>query len=214
MKQWKWPQNNSNIYQRWNNCGEEQCSSGWTASECKDSMAWLECVAMSFSSGPSQPRDRTLVSCIAGRHLILWATREAPRREGGGSNSTGFFSFWGAQQLSNNFNKRNTSWSQRNTIDAIPNKHTSWGLSTSLHIFPGFPCVSDSKESTCNAGDQVLQDWEDPLEKERATHSSILPGEFHGQRSLAGYSPWASKESNTTEWPALSQHSHTTNRWE
>ena len=29
---------------------------------------------------------------------------------------------------------------------------------------------------------------EDPLEKETATHSSILPGEFRGQRSLAGYS--------------------------
>ena len=32
--------------------------------------------------------------------------------------------------------------------------------------------------------------WEDPLEKGMATHSSIgLPGEFHGQRSLPGYSP-------------------------
>ena len=34
---------------------------------------------------------------------------------------------------------------------------------------------------------------EDPLEKERATHSSILPGKSHEQRSLAGYSPWAHK---------------------
>ena len=25
------------------------------------------------------------------------------------------------------------------------------------------------------------------------------PGEFHGQRSLAGYSPWGHKESDTTE---------------
>jgi len=31
--------------------------------------------------------------------------------------------------------------------------------------------------------------WEDPLEKGMATNSSILPGEFHRQRSLAGYSP-------------------------
>ena len=29
--------------------------------------------------------------------------------------------------------------------------------------------------------------WEDPLEKEMATHSSILPGKSHGQRSLADY---------------------------
>ena len=31
---------------------------------------------------------------------------------------------------------------------------------------------------------------EDPLEKEMATYSSILPGEVHGQSSLAGYSSW------------------------
>ena len=30
---------------------------------------------------------------------------------------------------------------------------------------------------------------EDPLEKEMATHFSILPGEAQGQRSLAGYRP-------------------------
>ena len=28
--------------------------------------------------------------------------------------------------------------------------------------------------------------WEDPLEKEKATHSSILAWKSHGQRSLAG----------------------------
>ena len=28
----------------------------------------------------------------------------------------------------------------------------------------------------------------------------LLPGTFHGQRSLEGYSPWGRKESNTTEW--------------
>ena len=41
--------------------------------------------------------------------------------------------------------------------------------------------------------------WEDPLEKEMATHSSILAGESHGRRSLVGYSPWGRKESDTTE---------------
>ena len=40
---------------------------------------------------------------------------------------------------------------------------------------------------------------EEPLEKGLATHSSILPGEFHGQRSLEGYSPWSHKELDTTE---------------
>ena len=32
-------------------------------------------------------------------------------------------------------------------------------------------------------------------EKEMATHSSILPGESHGQRSLVGYGLWGCKES-------------------
>ena len=33
-----------------------------------------------------------------------------------------------------------------------------------------------------------------------ATHSSILAWrEFHGQRSMAGYSPWGCKESDMTE---------------
>ena len=40
---------------------------------------------------------------------------------------------------------------------------------------------------------------EDPLEKEMATHSSILPGESHGWRSLVGYSPRGRQESDTTE---------------
>jgi len=30
---------------------------------------------------------------------------------------------------------------------------------------------------------------EDAWEEEKATHSRILPGESHGQRSLAGYKP-------------------------
>ena len=38
----------------------------------------LEWVAISFSRGSSQCRDRTQVSCIAGRCFNLWTTREAP----------------------------------------------------------------------------------------------------------------------------------------
>ena len=35
--------------------------------------------------------------------------------------------------------------------------------------------------------------WEDPLEKEMATHPVFWPGESHGQRILVGYSPWGSQ---------------------
>ena len=36
---------------------------------------------------------------------------------------------------------------------------------------------------------------EDPLEKGMAPTSIFFPGKSHGQRSLAGYSPWGQKES-------------------
>ena len=40
----------------------------------------LEWVANSFSKGSSQPRDRTQLSCIAGRCFNLWVTMEAPKK--------------------------------------------------------------------------------------------------------------------------------------
>ena len=41
--------------------------------------------------------------------------------------------------------------------------------------YMGFPCGSAGKESACNAGDLgSIPGWEDPLEKGKATHSSIL----------------------------------------
>ena len=45
--------------------------------------------------------------------------------------------------------------------------------------------------------------WEDPLEKGIATTPVFLPGESHGQRRLADYSPWRCKESDMIEWLTL-----------
>ena len=42
--------------------------------------------------------------------------------------------------------------------------------------------------------------WEDPLEKEQLLIPVFWTGEFHGQRSLAGYSPWGHKKSDTTDF--------------
>ena len=41
--------------------------------------------------------------------------------------------------------------------------------------------------------------WEDPLEEGMQLNLVLLPGEFHGQRSLVGYNPWSCIESDTTE---------------
>ena len=40
----------------------------------------LEWVAISFSRGSAQPRDRTRVSRIADRCFTIWTTREAPKQ--------------------------------------------------------------------------------------------------------------------------------------
>ena len=47
--------------------------------------------------------------------------------------------------------------------------------------------------------------WADPLEKEMATHSSILAWRIPWTEKLGvGYSPWDHKESDTTEQLILS----------
>ena len=51
-------------------------------------------------------------------------------------------------------------------------------------------------------------DQEDPMEEGPATHSSILASRIHGQRSLAGCSPWGHKELDTTE-QLTHTHTHT-----
>ena len=43
------------------------------------------------------------------------------------------------------------------------------------------------------------QFWKVPWRREGKPTPVFLPGEFHGQRSLAGYSPWDRKESDITE---------------
>ena len=45
--------------------------------------------------------------------------------------------------------------------------------------------------------------WEEPLEEETATCSSILAGKSHGQRSLVGYSLEGREESDMNEHLSL-----------
>ena len=55
----------------------------------------------------------------------------------------------------------------------------------------GFPVGSVVKNLPAKAGDAgLIPGLGRSLEKEMATHSSILAWKIHGQRSLMGYSPW------------------------
>ena len=79
----------------------------------------------------------------------------------------------------------------------------------SLHqVTKGFPGGSDGKESSYNAGDLVLIPGLGRFPGGR--HGNLLQYSFlenpHGQRSLAGTSPWGHKELDTTEWLSTAQH--------
>ena len=72
----------------------------------------------------------------------------------------------------------------------------------------GFPWWLSGKEPACNAGDVgSIPGWEDSLwRREWLPTPVFLPGGFHGQRSLVGYSPWGCKESDTTK---VTEHTQT-----
>ena len=49
-----------------------------------------------------------------------------------------------------------------------------------------------------------------PWRKKWQPTPEFLSGRFHGQRSLAGYSPWGCQELDTTEWLSTHIHLHIT----
>ena len=65
----------------------------------------------------------------------------------------------------------------------------------------GFPGGSDDKESAYNMGDSGLIPGlgRSPGIWEWLPIPVFLPGEFHGRKSLVGYSPWGCKEMDLTE---------------
>ena len=73
-----------------------------------------------------------------------------------------------------------------------------------------FPGGSDGKESGCNAGDGFhLWVGKIPWRREWLPTPVFSPREFHGRRSLAGYSLWGHKESDMTEqltWTLYADH--------
>ena len=85
-----------------------------------------------------------------------------------------------------------------------------WGDLHSLALLSpeerlGLPRWLRGKGSACPAGDACPSlDQEIPWRREPQSTPAFLPGKWHGQRSLAGYSPWGPNESDTTERLAFS----------
>ena len=68
-------------------------------------------------------------------------------------------------------------------------------------VLLGLPWWLSGKESACQCRRYRFNPWvgKIPWRREWLPTPVSLPGEFHGQRSLADYSPWSSKESDMTE---------------
>ena len=73
----------------WDDLNGKEVQTPWTvAHQAPLSMGFtrpriLGWVAIPFSRGSSQPRDRTRVSCIVGRFFIIWAHQGSPHKEEG-----------------------------------------------------------------------------------------------------------------------------------
>ena len=63
----------------------------------------------------------------------------------------------------------------------------------------GFPVDSVAKNLSANAGDTGLIPGSGRYPGEGNENPLFLPGKFHGQRSVMGYSLWSCKESDVTE---------------
>ena len=84
---------------------------------------------------------------------------------------------------------------------------SGWGcrnLCLWVTILLGFPGGSVVKNLTCRR--PRFNPWVEkiPWRKKWQPTPVLLPGKFHGQRSLVGYSPWDHKELDMTEQLTLS----------
>ena len=72
----------------------------------------------------------------------------------------------------------------------------------------GFPRPPSDEESTCQCRRCRFNPWfgKIPWGRKWQPIQVFLPGKFHGQRSLAGYSPWGYKELDMTEQLSMLQH--------
>ena len=95
--------------------------------------------------------------------------------------------------------------SVRNTENVIS---TSANFDESYKEVRASPSGSDGKESTRSEGDAGSVPGSGRSPGKGMATPVFLPGRYHGQRSLAGCSPWDCKELDITKGLTLSLHFH------
>ena len=158
--------------------------------------------AIPFSRGSSQPRDWTQVFCIPGRFFAIWATREAHV----GGSITNFI------YLSLNFllNVILFIWlCCSSLLHELFSSCRERAATLLLHCmsfsfrWPLLLWVSLVAQTVKNLlATQETQVhtwvWKIPWRNKWQPIAVFSPRESHGQKSLAGYSPWGRKELDTT----------------
>ena len=86
------------------------------------------------------------------------------------------------------------------------------------HWCRGLPGGAVSKESACQCRRHkrhVLDPWvrKIPWSRKWQLTPVFLPGKFHRQRNLEGYSPWGCNKSDMTERVHTHTHTHTHTHW-
>ena len=90
-----------------------------------------------------------------------------------------------------------------NSHQVLPENFHSVTKTTPLGLqWLAFPSSSDGKAIACHCKRAGFNLWVGKIPWRRKWQSTVvfLPGEFHGQRSLAGHSSQSRKESDMTEW--------------
>ena len=155
----------------WNVAQQASLSMGILQAKIQD---W---VAMPSSRGSSQPRSWTQVSSIAGGFFTIWVTREALDDH----------TIVNKEKLLI-FRKYPLTHVKGHCVSNSSKKYI-------VGMKIGLPWGLSSKESACQCRRYRFHPWirNLPWRRKWQPTSSFLPGKFHGQRSLVGYSPWGYK---------------------
>ena len=157
----------------------------------------LEWVAIPFSRESSRPKVQTWDSRTAGRFFTIWATREALLESNivifssvSEGNSYSFFSFLFFKSRTNH---ELLCQVLRAFHPRTGNSHQSFCPLSHWKLAQMIICLQ--------CGRPGFDPWDGkiPWGRKQQPTPVFLPGESHGERSLAGYSPQALKQLDTTE---------------
>ena len=142
--------------------------------------------------GSSQPRDRTWVSCIAGRCFTVWATSQTLKSASSMAPLT-----CRSRTSESTFRGKNSEqwWPQRSmriTQEGIQGNFLGEGsvLFCDTGVLPRW--LSDEKSACRRCKRCGFDPWvrKIPWRRKWQPTPVFLPAKYHGQRSLVGYSPY------------------------